>query len=235
MKYWGGVYKREVWGREWFGSQFKGYGLEIGAASSPWPCNINCKVDYTDSYGEKEGCKVGYENKDFVPLSFTASLEDMSSIIKKDYNFIICSHTIEHTPKVIQALKNVYEHLLEGGVFVMAVPHKEYTFDQFRQITTLSHHIEDYEKYERNRDVLHLIDYLENAHIKYQGNTADITLHCSEFLLGGNRYDIHYHTFTEDSFAEIINWFNINVYKWSFCEIFNRLEGGAEFFVRLVK
>lgn len=83
--------------------------------------------------------------------------------------------------------------------------------------------------------MLHLIDYLENAHIKYQGNTADITLHCSEFLLGGNRYDIHYHTFTEDSFAEIINWFNINVYKWSFCEIFNRLEGGAEFFVRLVK
>lgn len=231
----GGISRVEVWGREWFGSQFKGCGLEMGAASSPWPCNLNCKVDYADSYGEKEGRKIGYENKDFVPLSFKASLEDMGEVTKKDYNFIVCSHVIEHTPRVIQALKNVYEHLTTGGVFVMAVPHKEYTFDKLRQITPLSHHVEDYEGYERRNDILHLIDYLENAHIKYQGNTVDITLHCREFLLGSGKYDIHYHTFVEDIFVEIIDWFNRNVYEWSSCEIFDRIEGEIEFFVRLVK
>ena len=78
-----GILKAEVWGREWFGSQFRGHGLKMGVASSPWPCNLSCIVDYADSYGEEEGCKVGYENKDFVPLDFTASLEDMNRITKK--------------------------------------------------------------------------------------------------------------------------------------------------------
>lgn len=233
----GGVYgidRVEVWSRGWFGSQFKGRGLEFGAASMPWPCSLDCRVEYADSFSDTEGCKVGYESKDFVPLNFTASLEDMREITKTDYNFIVCSHVIEHTPRVIQAIKNIYEHLAVGGVFVMAVPHKEYTFDQFRQLTPVSHHIKDYEQYERSHDVIHLIDFLENAHIKYQGYTADITSSCREFL-SGNNIDMHYHTFTENSFAEIIDWFNTNVYKWSSCEIFDRLEGGNEFFVRLVK
>lgn len=209
--------------------------MNWGGSSSPWPCSLDCKVDYADAFGDEEGCKIGYENKDFVPLDFTASLENMDAITKTNYDFIVCSHVIEHTPKIMQALKNVYEHLATGGVFVLAIPHKEYTFDEFRTITPLKHHIKDYEQYDRGNDMIHLVDYLENAHIKYQGHTADITSHCRAFLHDNKNFDIHYHIFTEDSFVEIIKWFNENVYKWSSCEIFNRLEGQNEFFVRFVK
>lgn len=170
-----------------------------------------------------------------MPYNFKASLENMSAIAKKDYNFIVCSHVIEHTPRVIQSLKNVYEHLAKNGMFVMAVPHKEFIFDKYRQTTSLNHHIKDFEQYDRNKDILHVIDFLENAQIKYLGKTEDITQHCLNFLEGSNELDLHYHTFTEDSIAEIINWFNSNVYTWSSCEIFNKLEGDFEFFVRLIK
>lgn len=231
----GGLKSVRAWDRQWFGSQFEGCGLELGAASAPWPCNLKCTVDYADSFDENEGCKIGYENKDFVPIDFKASLESMSGITKTDYNFIVCSHVIEHTPRVMLALKNVYEHLAMGGTFVMAVPHKEYTFDKYRQITPLSHHITDYEEYERSLDVIHLVDYLENAHIKYGGYTADITAHCALFLKNNQNFDMHYHVFNEESFTEIINWFNQNIYMWNSCEVFQRLEGSNEFFIRLIK
>lgn len=231
----GGINRYTIWDRWWFGSQFRGHGLEMGAASSPWPCNLNCTVDYADPYDVDEGCKVNYENKDFVPLDFLASLEDMRTIVKTDYDFMMCSHVIEHTPRVMLALKNVYEHLVEGGVFVMAVPHKFYTFDRLREVTPLSHHIEDFKSYERRNDLIHIVDYLENAHIKYAGETADITKYCRDFLAGDNSLDLHYHTFTEDSFEELIAWFNENIYPWNRCEIFQRYEGSIEFFVRLEK
>lgn len=231
----GEIRRYVTWGRQWFGSQFRGHGLEISAASSPWPCNLNCTVDYMDPYGEEEGCKTGYQNKQFVPLDFKASLEDMRNVSVTDYDFAMCSHVIEHTPRVMLALKNVYEHLAPGGMFVMAVPHKNYTFDCLRQVTPLEHHIEDYERYDRNRDVLHVVDFLENANEKQMGNAVDITQHCREFLQGSNSLDLHYHTFTENSFAEIMNWFSKHIYRWNSCEIFQRLEGSNEFFVRLIK
>lgn len=233
----GEVNRYTIWGRQWFGSQFRGHGLEMSAASSPWPCNLNCTVDYADPYDVDKGCKVGYENKNFVPLDFRASLEDMQTIVKTDYDFdfMMCSHVIEHTPKVMLALKNVYEHLAEGGMFVMAVPHRNYTFDSLREVTPLAHHIEDFRNYERKNDLIHIVDFLENAHIKYSSGATDITKHCREFLGGSNALDLHYHTFTEDSFEEIISWFNQNVYQWSNAEIFQRHDGSNEFFVRLVK
>lgn len=227
-----------LWDRNWFGSQFKGYGLEMSAAGSPWPCSLECTVDYADPYDNNEGCKVAYGNQDFVPLDYKASLEDMSRILKTDYNFIVCSHAIEHTPRVIQALKNVYEHLAEGGMFVMAVPHMRHTFDKLRELTPLSHHISDFEAYERKNDLIHVVDFLENVYIKHDGRdskTVDITRYCREFLAGSNAFDFHYHTFTEDSFAEIIEWFCENVYSWREWEIFQWLEGTNEFFVRLIK
>lgn len=224
-----------VWGRQWFGSQFEGHGLEISAASSPWPCKPGVKVDYTDPYREDEGCKTGYENKDYVPLDYQAGLEDMSKIEKKDYDFICCSHVIEHTPNVLLAIKNIYEHLSDGGMFVMAVPHMNYTFDCLRSLTDLHHIVKDYEDFSRERNILHIVDYFEKVRNGHFGEKEDITKHCYEYLAGNKNIDIHYHTFTEENMAQIMMWFQENIYKWNTVEIFNRLEGANEFFVRLVK
>lgn len=230
-----GVVFYRVWGRQWFGAQFHGHGLELSAASAPWPCKLGVTVDYSDPFNQNDGCKTGYANKDYVPLTYHASLEDMSEIKKTDYNFICCSHVIEHTPNVLLALKNVYEHLLPGGMFVMAVPHMNHTFDHLRILTTLSHIVTDYEDYKYERNLLHVVDHFENVNIKHFGGAEDITKICQDYILGKAKIDIHYHTFTEENMAQIIVWFNENIYRWKSTEIFNRLEGANEFFVRLIK
>lgn len=230
-----GMTFHRVWGRQWFGAQFHGRGLEISPASSPWPCRPGVTVEYTDPFNEEEGCKTGYENKDYIPLDYHAGLEDMSKILKMDYDFICCSHVIEHTPNVLLALKNVYEHLSGGGIFVMAVPHKNYTFDCLRALTDLEHMTADYKECSCERNLIHVVDYLENVKIRHFGQTEDITKCCSDYLAGHSDLDIHYHTFTEENMAQVLLWFCENVYRWSKMEIFNRLEGANEFFVRLVK
>ncbi len=159
------------------------------------------------------------------PLDYQAGLEDLSAIEKRDYDFICCSHVIEHTPNVMLALKNVYEHLSGGGIFVMAVPHMNYTFDCLRSLTDLQHIIMDYKNFSRERNMIHIVDYLENVKIRHFGCTEDITKYCYDYLAGYLSMDIHYHTFTEESMTHIINWFNENIYRWSSSEIFCRLEG----------
>ena len=158
----------------------------------------------------------------------------MSNIEKNDYDFICCSHVIEHTPYTIKSIKNVYEHLKFGGEFVMAIPHMDYTFDQYRELTSLNHFIKDYQQPEKIDNLIHLIEYTEKATNKYQGHDVDITGICKSYLSGVD-HDIHWHTFTEKNFFELITWFNENVYKWNCVEIYQRFEGSIEFFVRLVK
>lgn len=117
----------------------------------------------------------------------------------------------------------------------MAVPHMNYTFDCLRSLTELGHMIADYKEFSYERNLLHIVDYLENVKIRHFGDTADITKCCCEYLAGRSNIDIHYHTFTEESMSQIIMWFNENIYRWSKAEVFSRLEGANEFFVRLIK
>jgi predicted SAM-dependent methyltransferase len=221
--------------RHYLGFHFRGRGLEIGAASNPWPCRFGNEMDYGDAFGGDEGCKVGYADKDYVPLDYLASLEDMSAVTQTDYDFICSAHVLEHTPKVIQSLKNVYEHLKPGGIAVMAIPHKEHMFDRYRETTPLEHHIEDYENYQREHDVAHIIDFHENSNSKYLGNEVDIEEQCRIFLEGTKRIDIHYHTFTESSLREILAWFDENVYKWRSWKVYDWLVGSDEFLVKCKK
>jgi hypothetical protein len=119
---------------------------------------------------------------------------------------------------------------------VLAVPHKEHTFDLYREVTTLAHHVEDYENYERERDLQHVVDYYENAAGKYAGETWDIAERCQKYKDGDmSGLDIHYHTFTEDSMREILEWFEKNVYKWKSCKVFEIEAGSNEFYVQCVK
>lgn len=223
-----------VWNRSYFGAKLKGTGLEFSAASNPWPFNLDCKVYYADPFDDDEGCKVLNEHKDFVPIDYKASLEDWSSIGNKSFDFICCSHVIEHTPLVLQALKNVYEHLKQGGTFLMAVPHMCYTFDQLRELTPLEHHIKDYKEYCFEDDIVHLVDYIENVTIRFSNEEANITESIKDFIYG-KKMDFHHHTFTEESMSALLNWFNKNIYHWSKVEVYDHLEGSNEFFVRLIK
>jgi SAM-dependent methyltransferase len=225
--------------RQFLTKNFTGYGIEFGAALNPTPVPISCRTDYADYYSADEGCYADYSgNKgDFVPVKFATGLQEMAGIPQDHLDYIIACHVIEHVSQTVQALKHSWEKLSEGGTLLMAIPHKEYCFDLKRELTPLEHFIDDYENYCISKDVIHIIDFM--VHTKEDDkpvNAMDIYTSCLR-LLNGGKVDIHYHTFTEDSFSRLINWFASNVYKWRKIEIINRIPypGSNEFLVLLTK
>lgn len=219
--------------RFFWGSCLQGQGLEISPASNPWPVHLECRMEYTDPFYDTEEWKQHFKNKDFVKVDYRASLEDMKTI-KKKYDFIVSSHVIEHTPRTILSIKNVYDHLKWGGVYIMAVPNMKYTFDCYRKETPLEHFIDDYYNYQRVKDVAHLVDNIENISVKYRGEQRNFTKSVEHFI-GGENLDLHYHTFTESNMKQLLEWINNHVCKFEKIEIFNNVDSDFEFFVKLTK
>jgi SAM-dependent methyltransferase len=225
--------------RQMFAQHVTGTGLEFGAGPNPFPLLPDCEVEYCDLFDDDEGCKPGYGNVEFVNIDHKTSMDTFEGITRTDYDFILSSHSIEHTPEPMKFLKLSYEHLRNGGILWLAIPHKGYTFDVYRDETTLSHFVQDYHKYDVKNDVLHVIEYFTLAHNKYAGGNADPNERAQTFLSGSrNFFDLHWHTFTPNNFRKLILWFDENVYHWSEIYIFDVLElenGSNEFYVKLIK
>lgn len=227
--------------RSFFLKDLKGYGIEFGAATSPSPVPDDCEIEYADYFQEDDGCN-RCMNGDFVSVKFFTSLDEMEGIKNNSLNFIIGCHVIEHVSRTLLALTNCFDKLKTGGITFLVVPHMKYTFDALRSLTTIEHFIQDYTNYIRERDMLHLVDHLEHF-TEYEANQKGIKADRINLFpvlknfIKGEKIDIHYHTFTEENFKEILDYFNSNIAKWSKTEIIPRIqfEGSNEFYVRLTK
>ena len=105
--------------RAFLTKDLSGYGVEFGAATNATPVPISCKVDYADFFDTDDGCNVGYSNekRDYVPLKYKTSFEDMQGIEDSSLDFVIVCHVIEHVTETIRAIQKAYEKLRRGGCF----------------------------------------------------------------------------------------------------------------------
>ena len=107
-----------------------------------------------------EGATFLYDPKRVPGHQYIAEATDLSVIPSAAYDFILSSHTIEHTANPLRALAEWKRVLREGGVLALIVPHKEGTFDHKRPVTTLEHLVQDFEQRTAEDDLTHLPDIL---------------------------------------------------------------------------
>lgn len=190
--------------REIMVSQLTGKGVEIGASASPLPIPLHCKVLYADREDSAEiGARYypGQNLIDMVPIDIHTSLEELKGIPDESIDFLIACHVIEHTSNPIEAIKQAYSRLVPGGKLVLVVPDKQRTFDKERDLTELPHLIEDFQNPSRERDKLHYQEFHKKA-FKCPPEEFE-TVWKRNWEQGS---DIHYHTWTYDSFAQMTDW-----------------------------
>jgi hypothetical protein len=83
------------------------------------------------------------------------------------YDCSISSNLIEHSPNPVFLLLNFYYITKEAGYQYHAIPHYKYTFDIYRNPTTLEHFIEDFENRATEEDSSHREDYRQSAVVKH--------------------------------------------------------------------
>jgi SAM-dependent methyltransferase len=91
----------------------------------------------------------------------------LSGISSSSYDFVLSSHTLEHTANPLLALHE-WKRLLKngGGIMILVVPHKDGTFDHRRPVTPFTHLVEDFERNVGEDDLTHLPEILQLHDLK---------------------------------------------------------------------
>ncbi|MBK9441212.1 MAG: methyltransferase domain-containing protein [Comamonadaceae bacterium] len=191
--------------REIAASQLRGTGIEFGAGSSPFPVPLNCNVLFADAFAYEQlfaEMYPGQSSHDLVRPDYKTDIQTLVGVADASLDFVIACHVIEHTTNPIAAINSCYRALKAGGKLVLVVPDMTKTFDSKRQLTTLSHLIEDFQLPSRERDRTHYEEFYTKAFSIPSGrNPNDFVSekHAEDF-------SIHFHTWTYESFNELILW-----------------------------
>jgi O-antigen biosynthesis protein len=199
--------------REIAASQLYGKGLEIGAAATPFPIPLHCHVQYAERYSQdaiKDKFHVGQNCHNLVEPNLITDLETLDGIEDNSLDFIVASHVIEHVKNPLLAIERAYQKLRVGGSLVLVIPDKEKTFDKQRELTTLEHLILDYQNSSSERDKEHYVEFYRLASPKEASQLYETVENKFQ-----DQDDIHYHTFTYESFALLIDYACKNINSWS--------------------
>jgi len=207
----------------------KGYGLEIGALHYPLPLPQGALSKKIDLVSREENI-AKFPELNASEIVITDIIDDgfiLSTIPDESHDFLIANHVLEHAPNPFQVLINWARVLKSNGTIFLTVPNQENCFDNGRVLTTLQHFIDDYDLYNEHnqerineRNKAHLIEWLtiSEPNIFRERDTnyeppspSEIKKRIDESDL--EDLDIHFHTFSIDSFENLVRFFTKNIDK----------------------
>lgn len=190
--------------RKRFSDQLSGSGLDIGPLHRPMLTHERMKVQYVDRL-RIEDLKEHYPELAEFTLIPPDILDDAETLVTVPYasqDFVIAAHVIEHMKDPIGAIKNWLRVLKPNGLLYLVVPDYRETFDKYRRLTSLHHIIADYTIRNSKADWFHYIDYAQNVNIKFFKRNLDPLKEARR--LKDTDYSIHFHTFTPESFKDVL-------------------------------
>ena len=147
---------------------------------------------------------------DIVIPDVLTDFDTIENVADGSLDFLVACHVIEHTRNPIGSIAAAWRKLKPGGRLVLVVPDKERTFDRDRPTTTLEHLVEDHRSPDRANDYAHYEEFYALAQpIPDFARAAEVARHFAE------GYAIHYHAWTHDTFAEMLDYVDREICGWS--------------------
>jgi SAM-dependent methyltransferase len=182
---------------------FRGRGMEIGALWRRFPLPRRAHVWYLDHLNP-DGLEAHYpELKGRILRPDLLADATQLPLAPASLDFLIASHVLEHLPFPLAALRAWYHALAPGGVLLLRVPDKRYTFDKRRARTPLARLVSE----DSDPNLLdrrnHYADWV--AHV---GGLRPESPEFTETLedLMRRDYSIHFHVWTDEDIHEILDF-----------------------------
>lgn len=176
----------------------RGRGIEIGALWKRFPVPGRSRVWYLDRLDNVA------LDRHYPELHGKITRPDLLAeacelpVAPESLNFLIASHVLEHLPYPLQALRSWYDALAPGGVLLLKVPDKRYTFDVRRARTTLDHLL-----HEPADQRAHYADWVANVG-EQRPDPADFEAAVDDLIR--RNYSIHFHVWIDDDIREILDF-----------------------------
>lgn len=143
-----------------------------------------------------------YKNK--KGFQFIEEAAELKAVKDASYDFVLSCHSLEHVANPIKALKDWSRVMKSKGRLVLVLPDKEFTFDNKRPITSLTHLIEDYNNNTTEEDSTHFEEVIALHDFKH-----DAFVQTKEDLIKRTRLNIknravHHHVFDLELVKELL-------------------------------
>jgi SAM-dependent methyltransferase len=204
---------------------FSGHGLEIGGPSDNFrPIgfvsvyavakridNVNFASQTTWESSIVAGDTFKFHKDKEPGRQFICEAADLSIIPSASYDFLLSSHTLEHTANPIRALKEWMRVLKNGGHFLVALPDKEKCFDHRRPVTTLGHMIDDFEAGKDETDLTHREETIKFHDLSMSPEIPDVAFLEARSSKNFENRCLHHHTFTSGSAVSLFKHVGLSV------------------------
>lgn len=181
----------------------RGRGIEIGALWRKFPVPGSAKVYYVDRLSDEDLQRHYAEVTTAVVRPNLIADALRLPFSPRSLDFLIASHVLEHLPFPLAALRHWYDVLRPGGVLLLRIPDKRYTFDVRRERTPLQHLIaEDSGNSEFDKQA-HFEDWVENVVGRKRG-TIEFGQEVARLV--NSDYSIHYHAWIDEDVREIVQY-----------------------------
>jgi SAM-dependent methyltransferase len=180
-----------------------GRGIEIGALWRKFPVPRNVLVFYVDRTAPEHLRRQYSEIKSpLVPPDLVADAMRLP-FCSGSLDFVIASHVLEHLPFPLAALRQWYQVLRPGGVLLLKIPDKRYTFDLRRQRTPLQHLIAEDRAPGTFDKRAHFEDWVENVSGRPR-TTSEFAVDVKNLLEAD--CSIHYHVWIDQDIRELVEF-----------------------------
>lgn len=218
--------------------------LEIGALHNP----LFKKNDYDVYYADILSTNELKERFSYFRPELIERIVSVDYVLKDSYydtfkgtdmkfDYIVSSHVLEHMPNPIDYLFDITTILNENGKVCLLLPDKEFTFDHYRENSSIADWFDVYKRGEENNIPRLFLDaelckVNENDYIKYWNKTfskypnhdiSTVLEKYDDFIndFDNSNYDGHYWVFTDRSFLGILaNLIRLNILPYKVVSFF---------------
>jgi len=129
---------------------------------------------------------------------------EMEGITENSLDFLLASHVLEHLANPLKAINQWRRMLKNGGFMIIIVPDKRFTFDHKRNVTTISHILQDYKNNVNENDTTHLNEIISLHDQKMDNNGEDRTHFVNRILNNNENRTAHHHVFVPENLRQLM-------------------------------
>lgn len=171
-------------------------------------CNFSTKTIWEGNIEAGE-TYIYHENK--KGFQYISEATDLSLIPDSKYDFVISSHCLEHVANPLKAVSEWVRVLKKDGTILIVLPNKQYTFDNKRPVTKMTHLLDDYNCNTGEDDLTHLEEILKLHDLKKDKLAGSFEQFRERGLKNFEKRSLHHHVFDITLLKEIFNFFKLEV------------------------
>jgi SAM-dependent methyltransferase len=151
-----------------------------------------------------EGPVFSYHVQKANGFNFIREATDLYGIADHHYEFVLASHSLEHTANPVRALKEWTRVVRPGGSLIMLLPNYRHTFDHRRPPTSIQHMLADYTLGRDETDLTHLDEILNLHDLSRDPAAGSKEQFRQRSLRNFENRCLHHHVFDEQNSRQLL-------------------------------